>query len=82
MKLDEPKSIRVLWVIGLAILALVMLVDLFVHHHTHFEQDGITIDTMPEFYPLYGFAACFLLVVVSKTLAIALKRKDTFYADD
>lgn len=82
MNLDDPKSIRMFWIIGLALLGLLIVVDLFVHHHAHFEHDGVTIDTMPLFYPLYGLGACVLLVLFSKTLAIALKRKDTYYADD
>lgn len=73
------RTTRNLWLAGVVLLALVMIVDLLVHHHAHFEKDGITIDTLPEFYPLFGFAACLLFVVFSKTLAIALKRKDTFY---
>lgn len=78
----EKKLVRIAWIVGLLVLSAIVVVELFMHHHAHFEKDGITIDTLPEFYPIYGFGASFVLVVFAKTLAIALKRKDTFYADD
>ena len=80
---NQPTSyVRHAWVTGLIVLLVVALLDLTVHHHAHFERDGIEIDTMPEFFPLYGFGAALALVLVAKTLAIGLKRKDTYYADD
>lgn len=81
MKLDDPRTIRWIWAAGLLVLAVILGLDLTIHHHAHFPRDGISIDTLPEFFPLFGFAACFLMVVVSKALAIALSRKDTYYDD-
>ena len=78
----EKKAARIAWAVGLLVLGAIMLVDLGVHHHAHFEGDGLSFDTLPEFWPLYGFGATFVLLIVAKTLAVALKRKDTFYADD
>lgn len=82
MNIESKKSIRLYWTIGLVILAVLLVVDWTVHHHAHFEKDGITIDTLPDFFPLFGFASCFFLVIFSKTLAINLKRKDSYYDDD
>lgn len=82
MKLDDPRTIRLLWIAGLSILAVILLIDLFVNHHAHFPRDGITIDTLPDFFPVYGFLASFALVILAKTMAIVLKRKDTFYDDE
>ncbi|MHC4840236.1 MAG: hypothetical protein ACYTDT_04635 [Planctomycetota bacterium] len=82
MKLDSPRTIRGLWIAGLILLSLLLVLDWTVHHHAHFEKDGITIDTLPNFFPVYGFLACFLLVIFSKTLSINLKRKDSYYDDD
>ncbi|MCA8918491.1 MAG: hypothetical protein KDB68_06515 [Planctomycetes bacterium] len=79
---EQKKAARIAWVIGLLVLGAIVLVDLGVHHHAHFEKDNITFDTLPEFWPLYGFTAAFVLLIAAKTLAVALKRKDTFYADD
>ena len=82
MNIESKKSIRLFWAIGLVILAIVLVLDWTVHHHAHFAKDGITIDTLPDFFPLFGFAACFFLVVFSKMLSINLKRKDSYYDDD
>lgn len=82
MSLDDPKAVRIAWITGIAVLLVVLAVDWSVHHHANFEADGITIDTMTAFYPLFGLIGGVALVVVAKTLAIALKRKDTYYAGD
>ncbi|MCA8914369.1 MAG: hypothetical protein KDB90_03070 [Planctomycetes bacterium] len=82
MSPEEKRLAALAWAAGLLLLGIVILVDLGVHHHPHFERDGLTFDTLPEFYPLFGFGAAFVFIIVAKTLAIALKRKDTFYADD
>lgn len=70
------------WTGGLLLLGIILVVDFNVHHHAHFERDGIEIDATPDFFELYGFACGLGLVIVAKILAVALKRKDTFYADD
>ncbi|MCB9934063.1 MAG: hypothetical protein H6840_00080 [Planctomycetes bacterium] len=79
---QEKRLAAIAWIVGLLVLGVIILIDLGVHHHAHFEKDGLTFDTLPEFYPMFGFGAAFVLIIVAKTLAIALKRKDTFYADD
>lgn len=79
---EQKRHARYAWLTGLAILIIIALVDLTVHHHAHFEGTEFVVDSMPEFYPMFGFLAAFLLILVAKTLAIALKRKDTYYADD
>jgi hypothetical protein len=82
MSEPNPKVVRAAWLIGLGVLLVVLIIDWTTHHHANFESEGITIDTMTAFYPLFGFAGGLGLVILAKTLAIALKRKDTFYADD
>ena len=82
MSPEARKYVRYAWIAGLVTLLVVALVDLTVHHHAHFERDGITIDTWPEFFPVFGFVSALVFVLIAKTLAIALKRKDTYYADD
>ncbi|MBE7491532.1 MAG: hypothetical protein HS108_07240 [Planctomycetes bacterium] len=81
MKLSDPRTIKWIWAGGLLVLAVILGLDFTVHHHAHFPRDGISIDTLPEFFPFYGFLSCFLMVVVAKALATALQRKDTYYDD-
>ena len=79
---EETRGFRIFLVAGGVVLAVVMLFELGIHHHAHFEEAGLKVDAAPWFFPLFGFAGSLALVIVAKTLAIALKRKDTFYADD
>ncbi|NVB42417.1 hypothetical protein G6O69_31630 [Pseudenhygromyxa sp. WMMC2535] len=86
MSLEDPKTIRKLWigfyvVLGLLVLAdpklleLVHILEHDPHHAAHFIVDG-----WPEFYPIYGFVCCVVMVVVSKKLVGALlMRPDTYY---
>jgi hypothetical protein len=81
MSLEDPKTIRVLWIVFLAVLALLVLADFWVmrdpHHHAHFGVDGGF-----GFYAWYGFGVCTAMVLVSKfVIGLLLKRKDTFYDD-
>lgn len=77
MKLEDPKTIRLLWIVFITILVVLVVADFFVHHHPHFGFD----DT-PAFGAWYGFVSCVVMVVGSKKLiGFFLKRKDTYYDD-
>lgn len=81
MSLEDPKTIRTLWIVSLVVLALLVLADFWVmtdpHHHAHFGIDGGF-----GFYAWYGFGVCAVMVFVSKfVIGLLLKRKDTFYDD-
>ncbi|MGI9415805.1 MAG: hypothetical protein ACR2PM_19170 [Hyphomicrobiales bacterium] len=72
--LTRPETIKRIWIGSCAVLALLVLSDVVVHHHAHFGVDGTF-----GFYSWYGFAACVVLVVGSKALGAVLKRRDTYY---
>lgn len=74
--LVRPSTIRLLWILGIAILAVTVVADLFVDHHGEFGLDG-TIG----FGAWFGFASCVVLVVVAKALAHFIKRPDSYYDD-
>lgn len=74
--LVRPETIRMLWYIGIAVLAITVLCDLFVEHHPHFGIDGTF-----GFAAWYGFASCVVLVAFAKALGVLLKRPDTYYED-
>ena len=78
--LYRPANRRTLWWIALAItLVLAIIPEFFIHHHAHFEQQGIHIDASFGFYAWYSFLACGAMIVSAKLLGIFLKRKDTYY---
>ncbi len=74
--LVRPTTIRKLWVASIAILALLVATDIWIHHHEHFTLDGIF-----GFYAWYGFAICVVMVAFAKALGAMIKRPDTYYDD-
>ncbi len=72
--LVRPTTIRVLWIVFIAILAGTVLADFFIDHHGVFGVDG-TIG----FYAWYGFLSCVVLVFGSRLLGVFLKRPDDYY---
>ena len=72
--LVRPETIRKLWIVFIAILALTVLADFFVEHHPHFGLDGTF-----GFGAWFGFISCVVLVFFSKALGALLKRPDTYY---
>jgi len=75
--LVRPKTIKGLWVGGIALLALVTWLGTTVHPHTKFGIEGT-----PTFYSWYGFVTCVGMVLFAKfVLGLVLTRKDTYYDD-
>lgn len=72
--LTRPETIRKLWIISIAALAIVTALDFFLPPHPYFGIDGSF-----GFYSWYGFVTCAVMVVGAKLLGIFLKRKDTYY---
>ena len=68
-----------LWIAQAVILVLAVIPEFFIHHHPHFEDQGIHVDASFGFYAWYGFLTCAAMVVAAKLLGIFLKRKDTYY---
>jgi len=66
--------------LGLMVLWIVLLMDLFISHKPHFAAFGLSFDTWPMFHPLLGFLSTMLLVSTAKTLGILLSRPETHYA--
>lgn len=75
--LVRPGTIRLLWWIFGAVLALTVIAQLFVEVHDYFSVDGWF-----GFYALFGFLSCLAMVVFAKLLGYVLKRPDTYYDDN
>jgi len=69
-------TIRLLWIFGLAILATLVVGDLFLVPHPYFGVDGTF-----GFFAWYGLVTCIAMVIVAKFLGRFLSRKDTYYDD-
>lgn len=71
---DNPKNVRRLLGFFFAVLALLLVADVFVHKHGHFY-----FEDMPAFFAAYGFVACVLVIFGSKVLRFFLGRKEDYY---
>ena len=72
--LTRPETIRRLWIVFGAILALVVLVESGVAVHGHFGLDATF-----GFNAWYGFVTCVAMVLIAKALGSVLKRDDRYY---
>ena len=75
--LIRPGSIRILWRVFIAILALTVVAELFVTHDPYFGIDGYF-----AFNAWFGFLACAALIIFAKGLGAFLKRPDDYYDDE
>ena len=74
---DNKKNVkRVIYALYI-ICALLFVLDFVVHRHA-----SHPLDTMPGFYPLYGFVGCVLLVIIAKWLRKFIKRSEHYYTDN
>lgn len=74
--LVRPSTIRLLWIVSIAVLAATVAADFVIHPHGKFGIDG-TIG----FYAWFGFASCVVLVFGARFLGVLLKRPDDYYGD-
>lgn len=72
--LDDPRHVKLLWRGFLAVLALTVLVEPFVHLHPHFEIEGWF-----AFHAWYGLLVCIAMIAFAKAISIFLRRSDTYY---
>lgn len=79
--LYREENRRTLWIVLAVVLVLAIIPEFFIHHHAHFEKQGIHVDASWSFFGWYGFVTCAAMVVAAKVLGFVLKRKDTYYND-
>jgi hypothetical protein len=75
--LDEPRNLRLLWRLFLAVLALTVLVELLIDLHPHFVVEGLF-----GFHAWFGLLACAAMILVAKALGVLLKRRDSYYSGE
>jgi sterol desaturase/sphingolipid hydroxylase (fatty acid hydroxylase superfamily) len=75
--LARPSTIRLLWWVFAAVLALSVAAQLLFKVKAYFEVDGWF-----GFGAVYGFLACFAMVVFAKVLGLFLKRGEDYYGVD
>ena len=77
--LARPTTIKLLWRVFAAVLALTVLAQLVISVKGYFAVDGWF-----AFGAVFGFLSCLAMVLVAKGLGYVLKRKQDYYreADD
>ena len=71
---DDPKNVQKVVRAMFAVLAALLVAELFIHKHPHFPFEGAF-----GFFAAYGFAACALVIFTSKALRFFLKRDEDYY---
>ena len=71
---DKPENVKRFLVIFYISLAVLLCVDFFIHKHAEFSWEGV-----PEFFAVYGFASCVLLIFIAKLLRLFIKRDENYY---
>ncbi len=75
--LVRPDSIRLLWRIFWAVLALTVALQIFIKVKGYFGVDGWI-----GFGAAFGFLSCVAMVVFAKWLGLILKRDDNYYREE
>ena len=75
--LVRPATIRWIWRVSIAVLAITVLLQLVIKVKGYFGVDGWL-----GFGAAYGFLSCLAMVLVAKGLGYVLKRDENYYAED
>ena len=73
---DDPRNTKRAIFALYGVCAAALLGDFFVLRHVDHPWEALF-----GFYPLYGFGACVLLVLIAKQMRKVLMRKDDYYDD-
>ncbi len=73
---DDPRNVKRAIYALYAVCAVSLLGDFVIHRHVDHPWEALF-----GFYPLYGFGACVLLVLIAKEMRKILMRKDDYYDD-
>jgi len=73
--LSRPGTIRVLWIVFIAVLALTVAAELVVHLHPRFR-----LERWFAFNAAWGFLSCVAMVLFANLLGVFLRRPDDYYS--
>ena len=72
---DNPRNVNRLLATFFSSLVVLLIIEFFIHKHPHFPWEGWL-----EFYAVYGFVACVVLVIVAKyILRPIMRRREDYY---
>ena len=71
---DKPENVRKLLLIFFISLAVLLVIELFIHKHGHFPWEDA-----PFFFAVYGFISCVALIFIAKFIRMFVKRNEDYY---
>jgi len=71
---DKPENVKRFLGFFYASLVVLLIVDFFIHKHAEFPWESA-----PEFFAVYGFVSCVLLIFIARLLRIFIKRDENHY---
>lgn len=71
---DKPENVKRFLAIFYISLMVLLIIDFFIHKHAEFPWEGA-----PDFFAVYGFVSCVLLIFIAKVLRLFVKRDETYY---
>ncbi|MFC1859321.1 hypothetical protein ACFL9U_15025 [Thermodesulfobacteriota bacterium] len=71
---DNKKNVKRLLGVFYASLVVLLVVDFFIHKHA-----GFPWEESPNFFAVYGFASCVVLIFIAKALRLFIKRDESYY---
>ena len=71
---DNPKNVKRLLTIFYISLVVLLVVDFFIHKHADFPWEEA-----PNFFAVYGYVSCVLLIFIAKLMRIFIKRDEKYY---
>jgi hypothetical protein len=71
---DDPKNVQRFLYAFYACLVILVVLDFVIHRHIYHPWERI-----PAFHALYGFGACWILVVIAKQMRRVLMRDEDYY---
>lgn len=71
---DRPENVKRLLRGFYIFLVVLLIVDFFIHKHGYFP-----LEEYPDFFAVYGFVSCVLLIFIAKVLRLLLKREENHY---
>lgn len=71
---DNPDNVQKVLKAFFASLVVLLILDLLVERHSHFPWEGAL-----DFYPVYGFVSCVLLVFIARAMRLVIMREEDYY---
>ncbi len=75
---DKEKNVKNFLIVFYISLVVLLGAD-FVAGYFHLKHDHVKLGNAPEFYAVYGFVSCVMLIFIAKLLRILIKRDENYY---